>query len=68
VTRCPVCEEIQLVFVAGPLVTWCYYCGARWIQEEGAQQDVEPANRPFPAFQSTELQGGVATMPSLGSL
>ena len=52
-TKCPVCDETQLVFVAGPIETWCYYCGAHWVQEGSEQRAVKagilprtPAARP----------------------
>lgn len=41
-TKCPVCDKTQLVFVAGPIETGCYYCGAHWVQE-GSEQQAKPA-------------------------
>ncbi len=38
--RCPVCTKIQLVYVHGPTRTSCYYCGARWIQQEAEQSSI----------------------------
>jgi hypothetical protein len=35
---CPVCTEVQLVYVQGPRRTSCYYCGADWIQQGTDQQ------------------------------
>ena len=52
-TKCPVCDETQLVFVAGPLETWCYYCGAHWVQEGSEQQAIKPADPLTPALQPT---------------
>ena len=50
-TKCPVCDETQLVFVAGPLVTWCYYCGAQWVQEASEQRVIMPADALSPMLQ-----------------
>ena len=52
-TQCPVCDETQLVFVAGPLVTWCYYCGAQWVQDGSEQHGVTSADSPSLTFQPT---------------
>ena len=49
----PVCEKTQLVFVAGPIETWCYYCGAHWVQEGSEQQAIKPADPLTPALQPT---------------
>jgi hypothetical protein len=43
---CPVCDEPQLVYVAGPTVTSCYYCRARWVQEGSEQNGIERAASP----------------------
>jgi hypothetical protein len=52
-TKCPVCDKTQLVFVAGPIETWCYYCGAHWVQEGSEQQSIKPADPLTPALQLT---------------
>ncbi len=42
--RCPVCEDAQVVYVAGPAATSCLGCGARWIQNVPAGNGVEHAD------------------------
>lgn len=39
---CPVCSQMQLAYVKGPKRTACYYCGARWTQQEHEQVGVVP--------------------------
>jgi hypothetical protein len=40
VVSCPVCTEVQLVYVQGPTRTSCYYCGARWVQSGDEQNGI----------------------------
>lgn len=51
--RCPVCDAVQVVYLAAPLGTCCYYCGARWVQEDDRQRDVTPSGSSRPAPHET---------------
>lgn len=51
--RCPACDEVQLVYVAGPTVTSCYYCGVRWVQDGSEQSGIELAASPASTPRST---------------
>jgi hypothetical protein len=40
-SRCPVCESIQIVVVLNHSPAgWCSRCGARWIQEGSEQRRI----------------------------
>jgi ribosomal protein S27E len=54
-TECPVCESIQIVYVVGPRVTTCYYCGATWIQDGNTQTTVSRPAIPAPMLYSPGL-------------
>ena len=41
--RCPVCESVQVGFLASPRPTSCYYCGATWLQDGSDQKAVRAA-------------------------
>jgi hypothetical protein len=54
-TECPVCSAVQIVYVVGPRVTTCFYCGATWIQDGAAQTDVHRPTIPTPMLATAEL-------------
>lgn len=41
--RCPACDSVQIVFIAGPRRTTCYECSTTWIQRGGEQTAVQDA-------------------------
>lgn len=51
--RCPVCAQVQLVYVQGPTRTSCYYCGARWFQSGDEQDGIIGLTAPRSALPST---------------
>jgi DNA-binding protein YbaB len=63
-TTCPVCGKTQLVFVAGPLETWCYYCGAHWVQDGSEQQAVKSADPSTPSLEAVVAESTVNTRTS----
>jgi len=56
VVRCPICTKNQLVYVQGPKLTSCYYCGAHWVQQGDEQEGIIELGSPRSAMQSLQLQ------------
>jgi hypothetical protein len=41
VVGCPSCQAVQIVFVAAPRRSRCFYCGASWVQGDNEQTVIE---------------------------